>query len=35
MAETDPMYGPAVLERDELTIRPGRPLVVTRDGADW
>ena len=33
MAATDPVHGLAVIERGELTLRAGRPLVVTRAGA--
>ena len=33
MAETDPVHGLAVIESGELTLRAGRPLVVTRAGA--
>ncbi len=33
MAEIDPVHGLAVIESGELTLRAGRPLVVTRAGA--
>jgi hypothetical protein len=33
MAATDPVHGLAVIERGELTLHAGRPLVVTRAGA--
>ena len=33
MAAIDPVHGLAVIERGELTLRAGRPLVVTRAGA--
>ena len=33
MAATDPVHGLAVIESGELTLRAGRPLVVTRAGA--
>jgi quercetin dioxygenase-like cupin family protein len=33
MAATDPAHGLAVIESGELTLRAGRPLVVTRAGA--